>query len=183
MQSTSEIIKDLKANGVDFSSLVFGIRDIMALPKILGVNEKAIFCVQGEFDKRQGLMVITNKRAFFMLKGLLFGLKIISFQYEQISGVYSEKGLMFGSIIIGSSGTNQKIAKVLITGIDKAVRLINEHIEAQKNSNLNISINNNIPVQISLADEIRSLAALRDDGLITEEEFQEQKRKLLAGGK
>lgn len=36
------------------------------------------------------------------------------------------------------------------------------------------------PGGASLADEIRKLAGLRDEGLLTDEEFQEQKRKLLA---
>jgi len=33
---------------------------------------------------------------------------------------------------------------------------------------------------VDVADELRKLAGLRDDGIITEDEFQEQKAKLLA---
>jgi hypothetical protein len=35
------------------------------------------------------------------------------------------------------------------------------------------------PFEESAVERIRALAALRDDGIITEEEFQEQKRRLL----
>lgn len=178
MQTTKQIIADFRANGVDIMSLTFGIRDIMALPKILMENEKALFCVQGNFGNRQGLLVISDKRVFFLLKGLLFGVKIEEFSYNKISAIYYEKGLLFGSITIATSGDNQKITGIQNLSIKKAIDLINEQMAASK-SNINPQLSSNN--SINLADQLRSLASLRDEGILTEEEFSEQKRKLLDG--
>ncbi|WDM31158.1 SHOCT domain-containing protein [Paenibacillus mucilaginosus] len=56
------------------------------------------------------------------------------------------------------------------------------HIEDTKENRRNSTPEEAISLNISIADEIKKLAELRDEGILTSEEFENQKKKLLIYG-
>jgi len=89
---------------------------------------------------------------------------------------YIEKALSAGEIVI------EKVVKQEIK-IEKPVEVIKETV-IEKNIEKPVEIIKETvieknPATVSVADEIRKLKALCDEGIITKEEFEKQKSKLL----
>lgn len=125
-----------------------------------------------------GLLIATNKRLVFVDKGLLGGLKVEDFPYDKISSIQYETGMVFGKIKIFASGNKANIeqidkqqAKTFAEYVRARISSPSEHASYQDHNQQNSNG--------SLADQLRELAELKEQGILTEEEFQQQKTKIL----
>jgi hypothetical protein len=175
-----------------------GILDILdnkARPTVaaaLQAGEAARLVIPGE---QGSALVATNRRVLVYKRGITtgsaFGKQLNSWEYSMISGVEAKQAMTTKAITLQIPGAlpvtkfgrmdkgpqsvweapNALMAKV--TNFDQAVatlrRLVDEHRHA------------NAPQQVAPdpIDQVQRWAALRDQGLLTDEEFQHQKRKLL----
>jgi hypothetical protein len=107
------------------------------------------------------------------------GLKRIKMHlpYDRIAQVNLLRGVFRADLeVVNKGGTGNLIVKALNKGeAEEAKNLIEAKIQSAL---LAQSVAGRAPQ--SVADELRKLAELRDQGLITEVEFQAQKAKLLA---
>lgn len=72
---------------------------IKGLPNILLEDEKVKIIIQGEHGIHSGILVATNKRLMFVSKS--FGdLRVKDFQYDKISSIQYQIGLVMGKIAI-----------------------------------------------------------------------------------
>lgn len=148
-------------------------KEIRALPKIMQDNEVIQYATSGVLRGNTILLVCTNLRVLFLDKGLFFGLTSTEIPLSKINEVSYKKGLMFGSIIIVNGATQTIIKNVTIATIAKMTDAIQKATDKYNNSSVTTSSN------ISVAQQIRELKELENEGIITSEEFEHKKKQLL----
>lgn len=164
-------IQELKLSGV---SNFLGRREINELPSILAPTEIIDNLAQGTYNKGQGILVSTNKRLLFIDKGMLYGLKIEDFPLDKITSIQYETGLLLGGIKIHTSGNNAKIENVEKASARSFAEFVRDKL-SQPNDNPTTTIVS----EPNVLDQLEKLAKLKENGILSNEEFNEQKKKLL----
>lgn len=157
--------------------------EIKELPNILWENELLEKVVQGVYKNGNGILVCTNSRLIFINKGLM-SLKVEDFPLKNISSIQYETGILMGKITIFASGNRADIGN-----IEKAyVRNFAEYVRAKisdisKSSVSSQPVQTNLSAQTASDDEIiaqlERLAVLKEKGILTDEEFDAQKARIL----
>ncbi|PTM59574.1 PH domain-containing protein [Desmospora activa] len=168
-QKLEEAIKNL-----DFKWLVR--KEIKELPGILWENEIPEKAVQGVYQHKQGILVATNKRLIFIDKGF-FSLTVEDFPYDKISSIQYTTGIIFGELTFYASGNKGKIGQVDKMAVRSFAEWVRNHIEqAKENETTNPQPSGGYS---SPVEQLKQLAELKNQGILTEEEFQDQKKKIL----
>ena len=126
----------------------------------------------GKYSIRNGVFVATEKRIVFYAKKM-FGFELESFPIQNISSIEMSKGLWGKKIKFMMSG-NTASMKLINQG--EPENLVNYVRDIMSSSNLETKgdILNDIPIQI------KKLSNLRDEGIISDEEFSTKKTELLS---
>ncbi|MCM3783659.1 PH domain-containing protein [Neobacillus mesonae] len=119
---------------------------------------------------RNGIIVATNSRILFYGKRT-FGFDLESFPYSNISSFEYGKDLMGKKISFFASGNKVKMKWINKGDVENFINLVQEKL-AKKDSKP-------VATEVSVSDKLKQLATLRDEGIITEEEFAEKKKQLL----
>lgn len=133
--------------------------------------------VVGGFTSVDALLVASNRRVIFANVGLTRRL-VLGIPYSDLVSVVWEQGLRKGSIGFQSHGRTHNFPAMKDTPnhfIPPFVKVCEEHIRAEHTPKASG------PSGASLSQEIERLAALRDQGLLTDQEFSHGKARLLAG--
>ena len=175
-------LKQIKAQikSIDGLSKFLGKREINELPDILWENESVENLIQGMYNNGNGILVATNKRLVFIDKGLVFGLKVEDFPYDKISSIQYSTGLLLGKLTIFTSGN-----KAVIDYVDKQrVRIFGDFVRNKISSKDTVETPSNQSQQKAdtsddIVSKLERLAKLKEQGILTEEEFTQQKQKIL----
>lgn len=154
-------------------------KEINELPNVLGDNEELIYITSGLYEDNTWLIALTDKRILFLDKGLIYGLKQKDITLDKVNSVEYETGIIFSKIKVWNGAEYIIIDKVLNKYANIMVRYITEELELYKDKMLRPRI-----VEETNEDRINQLAKLgklRDAGVLTQEEFEETKRKILKG--
>ena len=135
-------------------------------------------------DSNTWLITLTNRRVIFLDKGMIYGLKHIDVNLKDIVSVGGKTGLIFGDILISTSGQNYSIKQVSKSSVVPFINLINE-----TRDNPHSSIPTNAQPHSSTSEKpfddaiskLERLAELKENGVLTDEEFQQQKQRVLNG--
>lgn len=153
-------------------------KEIKELPNILWENELPEALATGMYGNHKGIVVATDRRAIFIDKGLI-SLTVEDFPYERISSIEYHTGMLLGSITIYTSGNKAEIKQV-----PKAeVRPFAEFLRARISAPTPVA-NVAQPVPAANSDrvtQLERLASLKSQGILTEDEFEQEKRKVLDG--
>lgn len=168
-----EIKDDIKNIGADNISMFLGRKEINELPNILSNSERVDNIIQGTYDNGQGVLISTNSRLVFIDKGLIYGLKVEDFPLDKISSIQYETGLIFGKVKIYTSGNTAVIDNIEKTSARKFAEFVRNKLSQPKELQLQGT------PQIDIFEKIEKLAKLKESGILSEEEFMEQKKKLL----
>ncbi|MFP5658296.1 SHOCT domain-containing protein, partial [Salmonella sp. 741265109_PST] len=112
----------------------------------------------------------------------IFGVKQVDINLNNIVSVGGKTGLMFGEIMISTSGQNYTIKNVMKGSVIPFTNLVNEtrntlntpaHSQQEPTK-----ATNSFDEQMS---KIERLAEMKEEGILTEEEFQQQKQRILNG--
>lgn len=173
LEQIQEQIKNL-----DGVSKLFGRKEILELPGILWEDEDVERLVQGLYNNGNGVLVGTNKRLIFIDKGV-FKLKVEDFPYDKISSIQYETGMVFGKITIFTSGNRAEIKQIEKSQARKFAEGVRARISVpQKNVNSLKEVA--VTVDDDVVSKLERLAKLKNDGIISEEEFRTQKSRLLS---
>ena len=164
-------IQELKLSNI---SNYLGRKEINELPQILAESETIDNIAQGTYNNGQGILVSTNRRLVFVDKGLLYGLKVEDFPLDKITSIQYETGLLLGEIKIHTSGNIAKIDNVEKATARAFAEFVRNKLSQPKETTAPI-INN----QPDVYDQLEKLAKLKEQGILTQEEFDTQKKKLL----
>ncbi len=168
----SEIKLQIQKLKIDNISNFLARKEINELPNILADNEFIDHIVQGTYNDGQGILVSTNRRLIFIDKGFLYGLKVEDFPLDKISSIQYETGLLLGNIKIHTSGNYAKIDNIEKVSARNFAEFVRNKLSQPKEST---SQN----LQPNILDQLEKLAKLKENGIISEEEFNENKKKLL----
>ena len=171
-------LKEVKQQVADLKYAdTFGTKkEIKYLPEILKDDEKILGLTSGLMDNNTWLIAFTHKRVIFLDKGMIYGLKQIEIPLRKINSIEHKTGIMFGEIHIWDGAAPMPIKNVFKGSVVPFVNALNDAID-----NMNAAQNNNGgSAPASLSDELEKLAKLKDSGVLTSDEFDAQKQKLLA---
>lgn len=132
--------------------------------------------IMGQNTIRKGIFVATEKRIVFYAK-TFFGFELESFPYKGVSSIEMSSGMMGHAITVIASGNKARM-KWINNG---DVAAFSSYVNAKLNSGTtNKADQPSSSEGLDIPDQIRKLASLRDDGILTDDEFTAQKTALLA---
>lgn len=169
-----EIKAEIKKLNLSNVSSFFGRKEINELPQILAQNEKIDHIIQGTYNKGNGILVSTNRRLVFIDKGLLYGLKVEDFPLDKISSIQYETGLLLGKVKIHTSGNIADIENVEKASARTFAEFVRDKLSQPK------EVVNQTNSEPNVLEQIEKLGKLKESGILSEEEFIEHKKKLLA---
>ena len=175
MPTLDEIKAQVKQHGV---SSVWGRREINELPNILAADEPVMNIVQGFYSGGTGILVATDRRLVFIDKGMIYGLKVEDFPYDKLSSIQYSTGLLLGDITVHTSGNIAKIDHVEKGQARAFAEAVRQRLSAPKQVTPAGPIVEPVDDFIS---KLERLGKLRDSGVLTPEEFAEQKQRVLEG--
>lgn len=177
-------LEDVKTQikSIDGISKFLGFKEIKELPDILWENERIENMISGTYNNGNGILVATNSRLIFVDKGLIFGLKVEDFPLDKITSIQYSTGILLGKLTIFASGN-----KAIIDNVDKVqVRLFGDFVRnkistksSEEPVKKDLSVNENVQNQDDIVSKLERLAKLKVQGILTEEEFIQQKQKIL----
>lgn len=146
--------------------------------EFLNPNEEVVAIVMGVYETellggdsvRNGILIATNKRLVFYAKKLM-GYELEDFPLSNISSIESGKNMMGYNISFFASGNKVKLKWISGGEIKKFVEYVRSEIGKES------SFNNS---KESIPDQIEKLSKLKDQRILTEEEFQTKKEDLLS---
>lgn len=161
-------------------SAAWDLKHFALIENALQKNEKVYLCFEGlhnyiSASKHDGnfAFALTNKRIIMAQKRMM-GEAIQSVYLENLNDVSYKKGLLFGVISIDTTkeffnvGVNSVTAQCIINALHEKIDEIKSN-NGKTNGDSNISVSN----------ELKTLKELFDSGILTQEEFDKQKAKLL----
>lgn len=128
--------------------------------------------VMGNDSLRNGIFVATESGITFFAKKLM-GYDLESFPFENISSIEQSKGLMGHTITLFASGNKSSMKWISTSDVLGFLNFVKSNIGNPKVENNNIG-NTDIPSQI------QKLSELKDQGILTEDEFNLKKTELLS---
>lgn len=126
---------------------------------------------QGDDRQRNGVLIVTDRRVVFYLKGLMTEV-IEAIDLKKVSSVEHHSTLMHNRLRIYTSGDDLDFK---CSDKDRAKR-IRDLIEERRGGGLAEASE---AAGESITSQLERLAALKENGILTDEEFTAQKVKLL----
>ncbi|WP_106917683.1 PH domain-containing protein [Chryseobacterium aurantiacum] len=159
---------------LDINPTFFARKEIRELPDILSDDEKIVYLVEGrnKITTHHIILVATDRRLIFVDKEFMYGLKVEDFSYSKISSIQYETELMLASIdihvsddIVEIDGVGKYDAELFCEKVRDFMSRPKEYFQGKS--------------EPSTLDKLEQLGRLKENGVLSEEEFTEQKKKLL----
>lgn len=141
---------------------------------VLGAYETKIM---GNDSVRNGVIAATNRRVVFFAKKLA-GYDLESFPYENISSFEMGKGMMGHTIAFHASGNSGKMKWINKGDVPELVQLVRSRM-GKGHAPQQAPVAASTSVATDPYEKLRKLAELRDEGVITPEDFEAKKAALL----
>lgn len=129
--------------------------------------------IMGRESARRGIFLATNKRIVFYAKKVV-GYDLEVFPYSTISSIEMSKGIMGHKITFFAAGNKATGKWISDKDIQKFVSEVKNRIGKKEEKKAATEIATDIPTQI------KKLSELKDQGILSEEEFEEKKKELLS---
>lgn len=144
-------------------------------------EEKIIETIKGSYETkimgkdsvRKGILLATDKRLVFYAKKLT-GYDLEVFPYSTISSIEMSKGLMGHKITFFASGNKATVKWISDKNIQAFVSEIKNRIGKKEEARVVAETTIDVP------DQIKKLSELKDQGILSEEEFEGKKKELLS---
>jgi hypothetical protein len=146
-------------------------RELKKLPDHLFADETVEVLSSGRYGNKQGLLALTSHRLIFLVSGLASE-QFEDFPVANISSIAFKGGMVMGSIEVYASGNKAIIENVNKLDAKEIADAVRERINRPAPATT-------VQAAPSDADELAKFAALRDQGVITAEDFEAKKRQLL----
>jgi hypothetical protein len=115
-------------------------------------------------------LIITDMRVIFWKRGITEVNKI--FSYDDIGAAGEYRSILYNGLELNIKGAKEIFPYMNNADLSFAVNIIRDRIHSRKSRPGDA-------VQLSIPDQIRKLAELRDSGILTEQEFTLKKTELL----
>jgi len=153
-------------------------KEIAYLPEILTPDEVILGLCSGFVDGNTWLCTITNQRIILLDKGLIYGLKQLELPIAQIKSVSHKIGMLMGELCIDTGGEIKKIGNILKADTPKIASIISDLLHKRESAQANRNTQTT-STDDDMITKLERIAALKEKGILTEEEFIQQKEKIL----
>ncbi|KAB1232864.1 PH domain-containing protein [Chryseobacterium viscerum] len=159
---------------LDISPTIFARKEIRELPDIISKEEKIVYLVEGrnKINNHHIILVATDRRVIFVDKEFMYGLKVEDFSYSKISSIQYETSLLLASIdiqvtddIVEIDGVGKYHAELFCEKVRHFMSRPEEYTQQKS--------------EPSVLDQLEQLGRLKESGVLSEEEFNDQKKKLM----
>lgn len=159
---------------LDINPTFFARKEIRELPDVLSEDERIVYLVEGrnKTTKHHIILVATDRRLIFVDKEFMYGLNVEDFSYDKVSSIQYEASLMLASIDIHVSDSTVEIDGVGKYEAELFCEKVRDFMSRPKEYFQNDS-------GITVLDQLEQLGRLKENGVLSEDEFNEQKKKLL----
>jgi hypothetical protein len=130
----------------------------------------------GQPTERRGTLFITDRRVGLLTKKL-GGHDLLDFSYGLLTSIEYKKGFSYGEITLLAAGDQTRFHMIPKDLVENLAKVIRERMVASTQAGQPAAQTGSVS---SVADELLKLASLRDSGILTQEEFDAQKSKLIA---
>lgn len=154
---------------------VFGRKEVRHLQHLLRGTERVIILGQGQYEKKQGLIVLTNERLFFFEKSLLGQETVEEFALKSITSLETGKKMTGERLVVHVSGNRSEISGLFHGQADEIVRQFRK-LTAEQGAPATGAPP--APTDDPIT-QLEKLATLRDRGIISAEEFEQKKAELM----
>ena len=138
----------------------------------LADGETIVHSIMG-FKDRLGILVATETRVVFYAERM-FGFDLESFLFKNIASIEYSAGLLSKELVINSSGNDAKVQH-LTEWSGGSIKDFIDYVNSNSGQSNNIQI-----VQDDIPSQIKKLSDLRDQGILTDDEFSVKKAELLS---
>lgn len=165
-------------------------KEFAVLPQYLEANETVLALASGVISQTSGsnasdsgsntwLVVLTNERFLFLDHALLTkSVDTQSVRLDRVQAVSASQGFLLGKIMVDLSARVITIDNCQKKDVAAMAEIANRLLKDQAGK---ASSGQGAPAAaVDFAEQIAKLATLRDSGVLTEEEFAEAKRKVIA---
>ncbi len=158
---------------LDINPTIFARKEIRALPEILSANERIVYLIEGrnKITQHHIILVATDRRLIFVDKEFMYGLTVEDYSYSKISSIQYETAVMLASIDIQVSDDLVEIDGVGKYDAKLFCEKVRDFMSGPKE--------NFHKPEPSALDQLEQLGRLKECGILSEEEFNEQKKNLL----
>jgi hypothetical protein len=146
------------------------------LHEIMTPGETIHAMTSGLLNGNTWLVTVTDKRVLFLDKGMIYGLKQMELPISDISAISHEIGLLYGKIQVATSGGISLIEMIDKKDVKKVAEAISDLVKESKETRKCSSSE----IKNDIVSQLERLANLKERGVLTEDEFSQQKAKLLA---
>ena len=123
----------------------------------------------------RGIGVATNKRVLFVDKGIM-AQEVAELSYRSIEAITYSSGIMFGGMrITGRGSLSLRIENVDKSEVKPFVDSVRKHLDEPEQ----VTVATPAAPAPSRVEELRGLAELLKDGVLTQEEFDAEKARIL----
>ena len=122
-------------------------------------------------------LLVTNQRVILWARGV-FTKSTDAFDFCDIKSVESQKGIVFGAIVLNIYGKTENFAEMNKQEALLTADLIRKLIRNSKTQNM--PTQNNTSHDSSPVEQLSQLAKLHEQGILTDSEFQSKKTELLS---
>ena len=152
-------------------------KELKHLHEHINQGENILGHTRGFYNGTTWLICVTDRRLLFLDRNIGWGMKTTEIPLISVGSVNYETKLLGGNITVTASGSEKHIGKMKKQDVKDIAALISD---AAEKLNSVVGRNANAIQEVSKMDELKKLAELKDSGILTDEEFNEQKAKLLS---
>ena len=152
-------------------------KELKYLHEHINQGENILGHTRGFYDGTTWLICVTDRRLLFLDRNFGWGMKTTEIPLTSVGSVNYQTKLLGGNITVTASGSEKHIGKMKKQDVKDIAALISD---AAEKLNSVVGRNANAIQEVSKMDELKKLAELKDSGILTDEEFNKQKAKLLS---
>ena len=150
-------------------------KELKHLHEHINQGENILGHTRGFYNGTTWLICVTDRRLLFLDRNIGWGMKTTEIPLISVGSVNYETKLLGGNITVTASGSEKHIGKMKKQDVKDIAALISDAAEKVNSASHAAAIQ-----EVSKMDELKKLAELKDSGILTDEEFNEQKAKLLS---
>ncbi len=148
-------------------------KELNYLPEILQDEEKILAFTSGLMGGNTWLITLTDRRIIFLDKGMIYGLKQEIVPLNRVSAISGSTGIIFGKIVITDGAKDREITNVFKKTVKSFTNKCQEAIDTINQPRVS-------PKQeVDPYEKLEKLASLKEKGIITDDEFEKEKKKIL----
>lgn len=178
MQSIESIKKQIAR--IKNYYIFFTEKEIRYLPEIMAPDERILALTSGYANKDTWLLVCTNRQVIFCNRGMIYGTEQYMMPLQRIQSIDSQTGIFFGHIRVWDGAKAIEVGTIWKSSIPPFVKTVQEAMNAVNNGQPLPGLSQpQSAVGVDVASQLEKLAKLKSQGVLTDDEFESQKKKLL----